>query len=254
MMNYSLDSPLRNNVQPSPARIVVKHPQQNSPRVNTPSRLIKGPITQPNNVQSNNVQPTTTQPPPQNTKIQQNTKTPPAKNGKPLAALAQNPPDVKKPILPRVYTDDEIREYTSSGYIVVASGLWDYIPAGAHIRFVKKDTGKNIGEPRARGERFKPGGFVRCHYETEDNEKMMMIESKPGGSRKDAGYISYPVAYSDIETLWKKYDRDNFIETHLIYNSLAQKKQQIDALTQQVEDLKARITTLENILKKVVGH
>lgn len=140
----------------------------------------------------------------------------------------------------KIYTDEEIRDATAEGYIMVFPGLWDHIPAGAHIKFLKKDKG--AGKPR--GERFKPGGFVRNHFEL-NGKQMIMVETKPGGSRNDKGYISFPLAYEDLEIIWKKYDKDAFIEIHLIYNSLAQKKQQI-------EELIARVDKLENILRNSI--
>lgn len=139
------------------------------------------------------------------------------------------------------YTDEEIRALLCDGYILVHSQLWDYIPPGAHIRYVCKDTNGTS----ARGERFKPGAFVRNHFTTREGIKMLMLETKPGGKKRDAGYFSYPIAFGEIEELWKKYDRGSFIEIHLIHNSLAQKKQQI-------ETLEARIQRLEDILRSLV--
>lgn len=139
---------------------------------------------------------------------------------------------------PREYTEQEIHNLLSDGYIVIHSSLWDYIPNGSHIRYVKKGEG-------SRSTRFRPGGFVKSHFTTSDDKKMMMIESRVGGKPGDAGYISFPIAYTDIEELWKKYDRYAFIEIHLIYSSLAQKKQQI-------EDLTTRVNRLESILMGLV--
>lgn len=153
-------------------------------------------------------------------------------------APAKQKPNEKAPI---VYTDEKIQELLSDGYIKVTSSLWDYIPTGSHIRYLKRDDGS--GAPKSK--RFKPGGFVRSHFVTEDGKKMLMIENKPNGKRGDPGYVTFPVAYEDVEELWKKYDRFAFIEIHLIYVSLAQKKKQI-------EELSARVKTLEDILRSVV--
>lgn len=140
-----------------------------------------------------------------------------------------------------IYSEEEIRNLTSDGYIMVFPGLWDHIPKGAHIRFLKKDNGAGL----SRGMRFKPGGFVRNHYVTDDGKKMMIIENKPSGKSGEFGYISFPLSYEDLEIIWKKYDHDAFIEIHLIYNSLAQKKQQIEELT-------SRVNRLENILRNAI--
>jgi hypothetical protein len=133
----------------------------------------------------------------------------------------------------KIYTDAEITT-ALEGYIYVHSSLWDHLPAGAHIRFVKKGT-------ESRGTRFKPGGFVKNHFTNEEGKKFLMIETKPNGRHGEQGYFKFPIAYEDVEELWKKYDRKVFIEFHLISQSMAHKKKQI-------EDLTARIAKLENIL------
>lgn len=138
------------------------------------------------------------------------------------------------------YTDEDIHALLSDGYLSINSGLWDHIPKGSHIRYVKKDNGAGT----LRTERFKPGGFVRNHF-TKNEKKMLIIENRPGGTAGSQGYISFPLAYEDIEELWKKYDRDAFIEVHLITASLAQKKKQI-------EDLTTRVSKLEDILRAVI--
>lgn len=138
------------------------------------------------------------------------------------------------------YTDDDVRRLLADGYISVHPTLWDYIPAGAHIRYIKRDDGNG----KSRAERFKPGGFVRNHFSAGE-KKLLIVETRPGGKRDDVGYISFPLAYEDLAELWKKYDKNTFIETHLIYTSLAQKKKQI-------EDLQSRVDKLEGILRAVV--
>lgn len=168
----------------------------------------------------------------------------PIRTAKPATLTPKTPPPAPTQAAPtktkqresKKYTEEDIQELLSDGYIGIHPNLWDYIPAGAHIRFVKKDVDK---KGLTRAERFKPGGFVRNHFTTEEGKKMMMIETKPGGRPGADGYISFPIAYEGIEELWKKYDRSAFIEIHLIYTSLAQKKRQI-------EELEARIKKLES--------
>lgn len=134
---------------------------------------------------------------------------------------------------PREYTPELVQELLSAGYICVHPALWDHIPNGAHIRYVKKPgPGKQLPQYK----RFKPGGFIKSHFESK-GKKMLMIETKPGGRQGQHGYINFPIAYEDIEELWKKYDRDAFIEIHLIYSSLAQKKKQIEELMARVDAL-----------------
>jgi hypothetical protein len=145
----------------------------------------------------------------------------------------------------KTYTSAEMMAALAEGYIMVHPQLWDYIPAGAHVRYVAKNSD---GETRPREERFKPGGFVRHHYVTREGQKMFSLENAISGCGRDRGhkmraykpheaYLSFPMAYNDIEELWKKYDKTSFIEIHLIYNSLAQKKQQIEDLTRRVAHL-----------------
>jgi hypothetical protein len=141
----------------------------------------------------------------------------------------------------REYSSEEIAKLTSEGYIIVHPGLWEYIPVGSHVRYIKKDDGSD----KPRGKRFKPGGFVKNHNTNEAGEKMFTLESRLStGPRSPPGYIKYSILYDNIEVLWKKYDRMAFIEIHLVYNSLAQKKQQI-------EDLSARVSRLEKTIERL---
>jgi hypothetical protein len=168
------------------------------------------------------------------------TPTTPNKKANVPITLPINQPGTSKIHVGKIYTDVDIQELTSEGYIIVHPGLWDHLPCGAHIRYIKRDQGEN----KPKNERFRPGGFIRNHFITDDKKKLI-IENKPGGKRNDAGYVSFPIAYDDIELLWKKYDRYSFVEIHLIHNSLAQKKYQIDELTN-------RVARLENILKNAI--
>ncbi len=139
----------------------------------------------------------------------------------------------------KIYTDAIIQTMLD-GYIIVHPSMWDYIPTGAHVRYFKK-----VNKPRT--EKFKPGGFVKNHFTGEDGKKFIMLETKPGGKRGDYKYVQFPVAYEDVEELWKKYDRTAFIEIHLISTSLAQKKKQI-------EDLTTRVAKLETLLAGLVDR
>ncbi len=155
-----------------------------------------------------------------------------------LTHQTNSPVQTHQQSIPKI-TDEAIHELLT-GYIGIHPQLWDHIAVGSHIRYFKKG-------PEQKNDRFKSGGFVRNHFITEEGKKMMMIETRIGGKRGEAGYVSFPLAYETIDTLYKKYDRGAFIEIHLIYGSLAQKKQQI-------EKLEERVTLLENILKGLVGR
>jgi len=141
------------------------------------------------------------------------------------------------------YTNEEIDKLISDGYIVVHQELWDYIPPGSHIRYMKCDDGA------PKGQRFKPGAFVHSHVITNDGRKMFVLETikgfnGDGHGQKTAGYARFHVAYNDIEKIWKKYPSDSFIEVHLIHNSLAQKSAQINELTKRILELEKRIHKL----------
>lgn len=163
-------------------------------------------------------------------------------------------PVTQQPLLPMqeslIYTEDTVRNILAEGYISVHHQLWDHLPAGSHVRYFKKGTGP-------RPSRFKPGGFVQSHFTTIEGRKMMMLGTLSGDKR--AGNITFPVAYDEIDEVWKKYEQDSFIEIHLICCSLAQKKQQIEDLertideqTRELADVTARVATLENILRAVI--
>ncbi len=134
------------------------------------------------------------------------------------------------------YTDDDISRLTAEGYIVIHRGLWDYLPTGCHIRYIRKDTGEGL----TRAQRFRSGGYVKGRKLGESGQKMILLGKCPykGTTPEDRKW--YSIAQDSIETLWKQYDRLAFIEIHLIYNSLAQKKQQIEDLVARVERLERR--------------
>jgi hypothetical protein len=133
----------------------------------------------------------------------------------------------------------------SNGYIAVHPQLWDFLPTGSHVRYVKKAISGDL--PRC--ERFCPGGFVRNHF-TSAGKKMLTLGSS---AQNITGGMSFPLAYDEIEELWKKYDPGAFIEIHLIRGSLAEKKTQIDSLLatnamliKRVDSLTSRVIALEN--------
>jgi len=75
---------------------------------------------------------------------------------------------------------------------------------------------------------------------------MLMLETVPGScvscghepAYKLNNHVTYPLAYDEIDELWKKYDAGAFIEIHLIYGSLQRKEKKI-------AELEARILALE---------
>lgn len=135
----------------------------------------------------------------------------------------------------RIYSEADIQAKLE-GYINVHRSLWDRIPTGAHVRYFKKHGTSRI-------DKFRPGGFVKSHYTDKNGKPFIMLENKPGHGADNKDYASFPVAYEDIDELWKKYDNRSFIEMHLISISLAQKKKQIDDLTARVTKLEQRLAS-----------
>jgi len=136
----------------------------------------------------------------------------------------------------KVYSEDEIRDLITGAYTSVPPDMWEFIPSGSHVRYLKRGA-----EPL--GERFKPGGYVRYQHE-KDGKKMMILENRQGGS--GAGYASWPVAFEGVESVWKKHAPEVFVEMHMIHNSLAQKKRQLAELTAAVTALTATVSALNS--------
>jgi hypothetical protein len=145
------------------------------------------------------------------------------------------------------YSKEDMRQMLSDGYIVIHESLWDRLPCGAHIRYMRKGS-------TAPPTRFNPGGFVAGQFLADDGNKMLAIESRFGGRKGDPGYVSYNIAYDDIEVIWKRYDKNAFIELHLAYTSLAQKKKQIERLQRDSDALTSRVKKLEELMEKMIGN
>ena len=131
----------------------------------------------------------------------------------------------------KIYEQNEMISMLSTGYMLVPKQYWDYIPAGAHIRFLK--TGKE-----ELGKRFKPGGYVKTHGEKQNGaevDKYIVVETSL--DKKDKNYISFVIYQKNIEHIWKKYSPEVLIEMQLFSASLAEKKEQITDLKKRVKDL-----------------
>ena len=134
------------------------------------------------------------------------------------------------------YTDEEIAEMLSGGYINIIRDIWEFLPVGSHLRFFKKAGA-------TRNERFRPGGFIKKQYETPEGKKILLMETICNGRADMPDYFTYPMAYDDLSEIWKRYPEECFVEIHLINNSLAKK-------SKQIADLDARISALEAKNKK----
>ena len=129
---------------------------------------------------------------------------------------------------------ERMAELLSDGYFRVPKQYWEYLAPGAHIRYTKKGEG-------AEHDRFRTGGYVQKHIDTEHGEHMIMIETIVGGKRGDVGYLLYPVIHTEFDKIWKKYPRDVYIELSLMANSL-------NAKNKTIADLTERVSKLEKIL------
>lgn len=138
------------------------------------------------------------------------------------------------------YTLDDIKRLTSNGYILVTKDLWEFIPPKSHIRYVKNGEGSIES-------RFKPGGFVKSQFVTTNGQHGLVLENKIGGKSDDESYVSFSIVFNDTEKIWKKYPYDSFVEMHLIYNSLATKKIQIEELNKQIIELKNSLAMISQI-------
>lgn len=107
------------------------------------------------------------------------------------------------------YTDKERKDLLKQ-YIQVPQRLFDKIPVGSHIRFLKKGD-----EPI--GERFKPGGYVKNHWTNKDGVPHIQIQNRKY-SVGSKGYFEFPLVPDNIEKIWKKVPDEFFIE----YLSLVQ--------------------------------
>lgn len=142
--------------------------------------------------------------------------------------------DIKVP--KKVYTKDEIKSMTSD-YIKLTEEYFDHIPNGAHVRYVKK---QKPGDSTHAEERFRTGGFVQSHYER-DGKKFFLLGNKVTTKQGKPGDITFPVAYEDIQVLWKKYDYHAFVEIHKLLTSLKEKQKAIEELQVRVSKLEAKL-------------
>ena len=76
------------------------------------------------------------------------------------------------------------------GYVVVPREFWGRISRGEHVRYIR------------RGGKFCRGSFVKCVWER-NGKRFFQLETKIGGSEADAGYVTFPVAFEDINCVSK---------------------------------------------------
>lgn len=84
------------------------------------------------------------------------------------------------------------------GYIVVPREFWGRISRGDHIRYIRN------------GGKFCRGSFVKCVWER-NGKRFFQLETSIGGSESDPGYVTFPVAFEDISTVYRKVRTNNDI-------------------------------------------
>lgn len=119
------------------------------------------------------------------------------------------------------------------GYLFICKELYAFIPVGSNILYKVKES------------KEKPIGGTITHNA---DAKIAVVSPQENNLRSGVAATSSKsptaITYADIAELWKRYDDRAFVEIHLIANSLAQKKKQI-------EDLKEAMATILGLVQKL---
>jgi hypothetical protein len=140
------------------------------------------------------------------------------------------------------YTNEQIANFVN-GYLKVGESLWDYIPIGAHVRYFRKNRpGDNYGK----NELFRKGGFLIGHgVNPRTDEEYFNISLAYVPAERISLVVRDPAKFYilkrvDIDTLYKKYSYENYIENIHIIASLRQKNDIIAALDARIKRLELR--------------
>lgn len=144
----------------------------------------------------------------------------------------------------RVIPAEDIKRHTQ-GFIIVPRDQWENITPGSYIIYMGYDNN------------YRNGGYIKYKYE-KNNVRYFQIETKQGRKNNDPSYISFPVSYDEIKTLFKKIDPSAIVEINLIKKDLANKRDNIEYLnkkimeeTQARKNLESKIEHLEKENKKI---
>jgi hypothetical protein len=140
----------------------------------------------------------------------------------------------------REYTKEEIDNLLTDDYFNVPSKYWKSIPIGAHIRVFKRAA---VCGSDSRGARFRPGGFVKSHM-MRGEEHIIVLETILHG-KEERGNIVFPMSTLDLDEIWKKTDRNAYIEITLMSETIRKYES-------ENKNLKNRVDKMEKILKVVV--
>ncbi len=144
----------------------------------------------------------------------------------------------------RVIPAEDIKRHTQ-GFIIVPRDQWENITPGSYIIYMGYDNN------------YRNGGYIKYKYE-KNNIRYFQIETKQGRKSNDPSYISFPVTYDEIKTLFKKIDPSAIVEINLIKKDLANKRDNIEYLNKKIveenqarKNLELKVDHLEKENKKI---
>jgi hypothetical protein len=111
-------------------------------------------------------------------------------------------------------------------YLFVPPDLYEYLPPGAHIICMKKK------------QEFR-SGFVVKHIRI-GKELGVLIENKLNGKNQPA-YFKITVVFSDMVKIYKKYDRNTYIESKIMMDKFKDYDKQITHLNNKIKLLESKL-------------
>lgn len=121
----------------------------------------------------------------------------------PAAPLHTPKPANRKEAIGSVQDTQKLLE----GYVVVPRELWNRLSRGDHIRYIRK-SGK-----------FCRGSFIKCIWKR-DGKQFFQLETSIGGREMDPGYVTFPVAFEDITTVYRKLRSNNNSIARLVLHKI----------------------------------
>ena len=105
-------------------------------------------------------------------------------------------------------------------YKEVDKDIWSTIPAGTHIRYIKKDG------------KFVTGGFVVNHWVNEHGKKFIHLSN---GFIQNKNYITWPMAHDNVINLYAKRKKD---------------EPSVENLNNRVRDIMKSINNIVSVVKR----
>lgn len=103
------------------------------------------------------------------------------------------------------------------GYVVVPREEWNSLERTDHIRYIGKDG------------KYRRGSFIKCIWER-NGKRFFQLETSIGGEKGDDGYVTFPVCFDDIMTLYRKIRQKNRCSEQSLENKLIRLEKAIKAL------------------------